>query len=176
MDTPSKPPRFTDLANFSSEKLRQLESTLSSILASPAAGRVYAQLIDGERDVERTWQSSGRDFGLPDEITVVSDQPDPSDHAIQAYQRDRASSDWKVLTIDTNVYLSLVIFGADTNGDVAGPAIPGCPSGKSRACFTPLGDHGSGSQRISRSSISTKSSRNGDQAAKEATAIRRRGH
>ena len=122
-------PTFGGLANLSSEKLQELQNTLTSILASPAAEGVYAQIIDGKL----TCQPSMNHPGYRHDATANSDQLNPSHSAIQLYQNVRTSLQLQLLKVDMNVYLSLVIVCADINGDIAGPAIPECPAGKPRA-------------------------------------------
>lgn len=100
MDSPAdKLPTFADLANLSIDKFQQLESTLASILASPAAQDAYAQLIDGTP----TWQSYVNDSGLANEVTIVSDHPNPSDEAIQQYEEIRAGLTLHAVKMDINV-------------------------------------------------------------------------
>ena len=103
--TVDKLPTFADLANLSSDKFQQLESNLAFILASPAAQDTYAQLIDGRP----TWQSYVRDAGFPNEVTVVSDRPNPSDEAIQQYEEIRASLTLHAIKMDINVQLPRVL-------------------------------------------------------------------
>ena len=102
MDSPvDKMPTFADLANLSTDKFQQLESTLASILASPAAQDTYAQLIDGRP----TWQSYVRDPGFPDEFIIVSDHPNSSDEAKQQYEEIRAGLTLHAIKVDINVQL-----------------------------------------------------------------------
>ena len=102
MDSPvDRIPTFADLANLSADKYQHLESTLSFILASPAAQDTYAQLIDGRP----TWQSYVRDSGFPDEVTIVSDHPTPSDKAIQQYEEIRTALTLHAIKMDVNVQL-----------------------------------------------------------------------
>ena len=102
MDSPVvKMPTFADLANLDTDKFQQLESTLAFILALPAAQDTYAQLIDGTP----TWQSYVRDPGFPDEITIVSDRPNPSDEAIQQYEEIRTGLTLHAIKMDVNVPL-----------------------------------------------------------------------
>ena len=100
MDSPvDELPTFADLANLSTDKFQQLESTLQSILASPAAQDAYAQLIDGRP----TWQSYVMNCGFPQEFTVVSDHPNPSNEAIQQYEKIRAGLILHAVKMDIKV-------------------------------------------------------------------------
>ena len=102
MDSPvEKLPTFADLTNLSSDKFQQLESTLAFILASPAAQDTYAQLIDGKP----TWQSYANNPGFPNEVTIVSDHPNPSDEALQQYEEIRAGLTLHAIKMDINVQL-----------------------------------------------------------------------
>ena len=102
MDSPvDKLPTFADLANLSTDKFQQLESTLAFILATSAAQDTYAQLIDGRP----TWQSYVRDPGFPDEFTIVSDHPNPSHEAIQQYEEIRTRLTLHAVKMDIKVQL-----------------------------------------------------------------------
>ena len=120
-------PSFAGIASLSGEKLQVLQSTLNSILASPAAEEVYAQLINGKR-TQQLHPLESRD-----EVATHSDSSISSDSAIQLYRNIRRSLKLQLLKVDMNVYLSNVISRADTNGDTAGPAIPKYPNRKPRA-------------------------------------------
>lgn len=100
-----QPCTFADLPNLKSEKLQELQNILASILVSPAAESVYAQLIDGKP----TWQSSADHPRSHHEAAINSDQSNPSNCAIQQYQSLRTSMEsiMLLLKIDVNVYLSL---------------------------------------------------------------------
>ncbi|KAF6230551.1 hypothetical protein HO133_004895 [Letharia lupina] len=94
-------PRFAELANLSIDRLKQLETTLASILASPNAQDTYAQIIDGRA----TWQShvDPNTRGFPNETIIVSDHPTPSDGAMQLYEEIRTVFTPQALKIDVQL-------------------------------------------------------------------------
>ena len=69
-------------SNLNAEKLEQLETILTSILAMPIARETYAQIIDG---------------------SVVRDNSKTSDEAIQKYEEIRKGFTVQALKIDTQV-------------------------------------------------------------------------
>ncbi len=73
---------WTGISNLSAEKLKQLETVLTSILAMPIARDTYAQIIDG---------------------SVVRDHSKISDKAIQRYEEIRKGFTPRALNIDTQV-------------------------------------------------------------------------
>ena len=99
-------PLFAGIASLSGEKLQMLQSTLTSILASPAAEDVYAQLINGKS----TQQSSMHPLESRDEVATHSDSSKSGDSAIQLYRNIRRSLKLQLLKVDNNVYLAVVIF------------------------------------------------------------------
>lgn len=122
-------PRFAELANLSIDRLKQLETTLASILASPNAQDTYAQIIDGRA----TWQShvDPNTRGFPNETIIVSDHPTPSDGAMQLYEEIRTVFTPQALKIDVQVcptsHLTGVYAGADSG--IASPELPKCTAG-----------------------------------------------
>ena len=73
---------WPDISNLSAEKLQQLETILTSILAMPITRDTYAQIIDG---------------------SVVRDNSKTSHEAIQQYEEIRKSFTVRALKIDTQV-------------------------------------------------------------------------
>ena len=126
MDSPvDKLPTFADLANLSTDKFQHLESTLAFILASPAAQDTYAQLIDGIP----TRQSYVKDPGFPNEVTIVSDRPNPSDEAIQQYKEIRAGLTLDAVKMDINVQPHDPVGNlCRCSRDTAGSDVPECTS------------------------------------------------
>ena len=71
------------ISNLSAEKLQQLETILTSILAMPIARDTYAQIIDG---------------------SVVHGHSKLSDEAIQRYEEIRKGFTARALKIDNQVH------------------------------------------------------------------------
>ena len=119
-------PRFIHLANLSTEKLHQLETTLAFILDSPNAQDTYAQIIDGKA----TWQShvDPNTCGFSTEKTIVSDHPKPSDGGLQLYREVRAILTPQTLKVELQVCLSSIpsAFCPDADSDIGGPELPKC--------------------------------------------------
>ncbi|KAF6227183.1 hypothetical protein HO133_008625 [Letharia lupina] len=93
-------PAFGDLINLSAEKLQELETVLSSILALPVARETYAQIIDGKPT--RTPYSEdikAHRSGLLETI-IVNDNSKPSDGALQQYEEIRRTFVPQGLKID----------------------------------------------------------------------------
>ena len=76
-----KGPGFTELAHLSSEKLQQLDTVLTTILALPIAQDTFAQIIHGKT----TWQSK------------------PSQGAREQYDKFRKGFRAQILKLDTHV-------------------------------------------------------------------------
>ena len=125
----SDPSIFAGLYNLGCERLHELRYTLTSVLISPAAENVFAQVIDGKP----ISQSPVNHLGKRSKGLLDSHHSKPSDLAIQQYGKIRTSLNLSVLEVDKNVYRSLVISYSNTNGDVANPAIPECRGEKPRA-------------------------------------------
>lgn len=96
-------PAFGDLINLSAEKLQELETVLTSILALPVARETYAQIIDGKPT--RTPYSEdikAHRSGLLETI-IVNDNSKPSDGAMQQYEEIRRTFMPQGLKIDLKV-------------------------------------------------------------------------
>ncbi len=74
---------WPDISTLGAEKLQQLETIMTSILAMPIARDTYAQIIDG---------------------SVVHDHSKISDKAIQQYEEIRKGFTARALKIDTQVH------------------------------------------------------------------------
>ena len=98
---------FGDLTNLSAEKLQELDTVLTSILASPTARNTYAQIIDGapirtplsDKIADRVKSSQSSYW----KRTIVSGRAKPSDNAMQEYEKIRTAFAPQNLRIDLNV-------------------------------------------------------------------------
>lgn len=96
-------PIFGDLTNVSADKLQELETLLTTILASPIAKATYAQIIDGMplrtpfSDVIKATESGMR------KTIIVGDRKTPSDRALQEYEKMRTIFAPKDLKLDLKV-------------------------------------------------------------------------
>lgn len=82
---------FGDLTNLKAEKLQELETILTSILALPIARETYAQIIDGfpTRNPRSREIWSARSSPLSD--STISQDSRPSDRAVQLYEEIRVA-------------------------------------------------------------------------------------
>ncbi|CAF9935560.1 MAG: hypothetical protein ALECFALPRED_006476 [Alectoria fallacina] len=84
-------PGFGDLSNLSPEKLQELETVLTSILALPVARETYAQIIDGT-PTRTPYSNDIKAFRSHlMETIIVSDNSKPSDRAMQQYEEIRTA-------------------------------------------------------------------------------------
>lgn len=102
---PNEMPDFGDLTNLSAEKLQELETVLTSILALPVARETYAQIIDGNPI------RGPRAVHINASTSLVSDNTKPSDRAMQLYEEFRTAFAPQGLRIDLKVRTTdLILF------------------------------------------------------------------
>lgn len=100
---PDELPTFGDLTNVSAEKLQELETLLTAILASPIAKATYAQIIDGTPlRTPYSDEIKAAESGLRKTISV-GDRKTPSNHALQEYEKIRTIFAPQDLKLDLKV-------------------------------------------------------------------------
>ena len=96
-------PTFGDLSNLSIEKLQELDTILTSILALPIARNTYAQIIDGIPTRTAYSDDIKAHRSHLNETIIVGDNAKPSDRAIREYEKIRTGFTLHVLRIDLMV-------------------------------------------------------------------------
>lgn len=106
-------PSFGDLTNVDPEKLRDLETVLTTILALPIARDTLAQVIEG-RPTRTPYSDEIRNSTLPFHKTIiVSDNLKPSHKALQKFEEIKQAFAPQDLIIDLKVRsLSILILYA----------------------------------------------------------------
>lgn len=96
-------PTFGDLSNLSVEKLQELDTILTWILALPVARNTYAQIIDGIPTRTPYSDDIKAHRSHLTETIIVSDNAKPSDKAIREYEKIRTGFALHLLRIDLAV-------------------------------------------------------------------------
>ena len=89
----------TDLSNLDVDKLRCLERTLASILATAVAEDIFAQIIDGRP----TRPSFIKNYGYTVDDSTISDKTEPSEESTQLFQEIRAGFTPQILLLEIKV-------------------------------------------------------------------------
>ena len=106
-------PTFGDLTNVSVEKLQELNAVLAKILALPIARDTYAQIIDGKPTC------------TPYSDKDKASQPQPTEQAMQEYEKIRKAFAPENLLIDLKVRdPSILVHLKRPNSDTAGSRVP----------------------------------------------------
>ena len=99
---------FGDLSNLSAEKLQELETVLSAILALPVARETFAQVIEGNPTRTPYSDDIKQSRSVWYETTVIGENTEPSEKAIQEYGEIRRAFAPQMLIIDLEVRISFL--------------------------------------------------------------------
>lgn len=102
-------PAFGDLTNVSVEKLQELNTLLAKILALPVARNTYAQIIDGNPTKMPYSEGNKISQSGTGETNSVSGNSEPTDRALQEYEKIRKAFVPENLLIDLKVRVSSLI-------------------------------------------------------------------
>ncbi len=95
-------PTFGDLTNLSVEKLQELSTVLTTVLALPVARDAYAQIIDG-KPTRTPYSEVNLRQSKTGKINSISGNSKPTDQAFQEYEKIRKAFTPQDLLIDLKV-------------------------------------------------------------------------
>ena len=98
----NKMPTFGDLTNLNVEKLQELNTVLTIILALPVARDAYAQIIDG-KPTRTPYSEAALRQSKTGRINSISGLSKPPDQAFQMYEKVRKAFAPQDLLIDLKV-------------------------------------------------------------------------
>ena len=98
----NKMPTFGDLTNLSVEKLEELNTVLTTILALPVARDAYAQIIDG-KPTRTPYSEVNLRQSKTGKINSISGHSKPPDQAFEEYEKIRKAFTSQDLLIDLKV-------------------------------------------------------------------------